>query len=623
MIADLLQHHPALAIVLTTAVVLMAGVLAQLFARRTGLPAIIFLLGAGLALGPGGLALIDPAIYGQGGRAIVALAVAIIVFEGGLSIDLNHLRHATRSVLMLITVGAGTTFVLAAAAAHLILDLPLKVAALYGAIVSVTGPTVIAPILRRLPLPHRLKTILEAESVLVDAVGVLLTASVFSYITGSADGVAAGLSQLVSHLAIGAAVGATAAIALKVGLARAATLPPEIVRLSVLATSLLTYGVAEACAHESGIAAVAIAGLIAGSLKLPHEETVKQFKGDLTLIALSLVFVLLAAGMDLGALVALGWQGVAVVLLLMAVIRPIAVALSTWGTRLTLRERAFIAWMGPRGIVAASMASLMTIELAAWNVQGGEAIGPLVLLTVILTVLIEGGMAGWVANRLNVMPKKILIVGGDEIARKLATRLSEEGEAVTLLDSDLTNVREAQAQGLQALHGDATEPGMLYQAGIGWCQALVAASPSDKANLLICQTAKGYGAGPRLIARVNDAKNASAFAEGGIETITLADAAVLTLAGLVTRPTTLPLLGLGGGTNPDRIVEVQVGNEHFAGRALRDLDLPVDCLVALVKHHGDVMIPDGQTKLAVGDTLTLIGGRDAVDQLRTRLESDV
>lgn len=623
MIATLFDHHPALAIALTTAVVLMAGVGAHVLARRAGLPAILFLLGAGLLLGPGVLGVVDPAIFGEGGRAIVALAVAIIVFEGGLSIDLGHLRHASRSVLMLITVGAATTFALAGLAAWALLGMPPKIAALYGAIVSVTGPTVIAPILRRLPLPHRLKTILEAESVLVDAVGVLLTASVFSYITGSAGGVAGGVVQLLSHLAIGLAIGATAAIALKLALARAAATPPELVRVAVLATALLTYGVAEACAHESGIAAVALAGLIAGSMKLPHEETVKQFKSDLTLIALSVVFVLLAASMDLGALAALGWQGVAVVLLLMAVIRPLAVALSTWGTSLSFRERAFVAWMGPRGIVAASMASLMAVELAAWDVQGGEQVAPLVLLTVILTVSIEGGLAGWVANRLNIMPKKVLIVGGDEIARKLAQRLAEEGEAVTLLDSDLDNVRQAQALGLHALHGDATEPGLLERAGIGWCQALVAASPSDKANLLICQTARGYGAGPRLIARVNDAKNAPAFSESGIETLTLMDAAVVTLAGMVARPTTLPLLGLGGERRPETIVEVQVGNEQVAGRALRDLNLPDACLVALLKRRGEVAIPDGGTTLAAGDTLTLIGEREAVEQLRTMLESDV
>lgn len=623
MIATLFAHHPALAIVLTTAVILMAGVGAHLVARRTGLPAILFLLAVGLLIGPGALGVIDPAIFGQGGRAIVALAVAIIVFEGGLSIDLHHLRHASRSVLMLITVGATATFVLASLAAWALLGLPPKVAALYGAIVSVTGPTVIGPILRRLPLPHRLKTILEAEAVLVDAVGVLLTASVFSFITGSAGGVAGGVFQLVSHLAIGLAIGAAAAIALKLALARAAVVPPELVRLAVLATALLTYGVAEACAHESGIAAVALAGLIAGSMRLPYEETVKQFKSDLTLLALSVVFVLLAAGMDLGALAALGWRGVAVVLLLMAVIRPLAVALSTWGTSLSWRERAFIAWMGPRGIVAASMASLMAIELAAWDVQGGELVAPLVLLTVILTVSIEGGLAGWIANRLNIMPKKVLIVGGDDIARRLARKLADEGEAVTLLDSDLANVRQAQADGLQASHGDATDPGALERAGIGWCQALVAASPSDKANLLICQTARGFGAGPRLIARVNDAKNAAAFAESGIETLTLADAAVVTLAGMVARPTTLPLLGLGAERRPETIVEVQVGNDLLTGKPLRDLDLPPECLVALVKRRGAVSIPDGHTTLAPGDTLTLIGARDAVEQLRTMVESDV
>lgn len=624
MITAAFAHHPSLGIVLTTAIVLLVAVAAQGLARRTGLPAILWLLVGGLVAGPHGLALIDPAVYGQGGRAIVALAVAVIVFEGGLSIDLHHLRHATRSVLMLITVGALTTFVLAAGAAWLLVGLPAKIALLYGAIVCVTGPTVIAPILRRLPLPHRLRAILEAESVLVDAVGVLLTASVFSYITGSAGGVDSGMLQLVTHLATGATIGAVAALALEVGLARAPALPAELVRLSVLATALSTYAIAEACAHESGIAAVAIAGLIAGSRGLPHEATVRDFNRDMALLSLSLVFVLLAASMDLAALGALGWRGPAVVLLLMAVIRPLAVALSTVGTGLSWRERAFIAWMGPRGIVAASMGSLMALELAAWDVQGSEPLGPLVLLTVIMTVSIEGGLAGWVAQRLRIMPKKYLIVGGDEIARKLATRLIEEGEPVTLIDSDAENVRLAHAAGLQAIHADATEPGRLVQAGLGWCRALVAASPSDKANLLICQLAKREAVAPaRILARVNDARNSPAFAESGIEALALADAAAATLAGLLTRPTAWPVLGLGGKEQHERVVEAVVGNLIFSGRALRDIELPDACLVALIKRGNDVLVPDGATVLALGDTLTILGEREAVETLRARVESDV
>lgn len=621
MIAELYTHHPALALVLTTALVLAVGVLALTAANRFAIPAILLLLGAGIVLGPEVLGLVHPEYYGTGLRAIVSISVAIIVFEGAMLIDVRQLRHSSRSVLGLITVGAGVTFVGAALVAHLLLGIPPKIAALFGAIVSVTGPTVIAPILKRLPLTHRLKTTLEAESVLVDAVGVLLTAAVFSYITASNLGVAGGLWQLVSNLAIGSAVGLVAVLALAFVLKRNRILPSEHVRLMVLATTLLAYSVAEALARESGIAAVAVAGLIAGSIKLPYEETIIQFKSDLVQMALCLVFILLAASMDLDSLVALGWQGPIVVLLLMAVIRPLAVTLATWGTDLTWAERGFIAWMGPRGIVAASMATLMSLELKAWGIQGGEVIGPLVFLTVILTVLIEGSGAGWVARRLNVMPKKILIVGADEIALKLAKQLVSEGESVTVVDRDAEQIRAAIAMGLNAVQGDAAEASTLAKVGAGWCSALVAATQSDKTNLLVCQNAMAKYPELRLIARVNESKNAEGFQKAGIEVLSLSDAAAMTLSTLVSRPMVLPLLR--ASEFGDVIVEVKVGNARIAKQSLASLGLPRECLIALLKRGRQVMIPDGKTTIEVGDTVTLIGLKAAVDQTRTLLESDI
>jgi Trk K+ transport system NAD-binding subunit len=391
--------------------------------------------------------------------------------------------------------------------------------------------------------------------------------------------------------------------------------------LIALAGVLLGYSVAEVLAHESGIAAVAVAGLLAGSIGLPHLETVKQFKGDLTLLALSLVFILLAAGIQPAALLALGWGGVATVLALMLLVRPIAVALSTWGTSLSWRERAFIAWMGPRGIVAASMASLFAIELRAWNVEGGDPIAPLVFLTIMGTVLIEGSAAGWVARVLRVMPKKIVIVGADDVARRLGRQLADEGEAVAVIDTDPDNVRLASEAGLAVIHGDAADPAVLSRAGLGWCQALVVATPSDKANLMIAQTAKGRYPAVRVIARLNDAGRAEAFAASGVETLSLTDAAVMSLAMMVTHPNTLPLLGLKSA-HADKIVEVRLDNPAFEAQPLRHLDLPKDCLVALVRRDGAVSVPDGDTRLRTGDVLTLIGDNEAVDGLRMRLEGN-
>jgi trk system potassium uptake protein TrkA len=219
------------------------------------------------------------------------------------------------------------------------------------------------------------------------------------------------------------------------------------------------------------------------------------------------------------------------------------------------------------------------------------------------------------------MPKKILIAGGDEIALKLAKQLSSEGEAVTVVDRDPEQIQNALAMGLNAIHGDAAEAAVLAKIDAGWCSALVAATQSDKSNLLICQNARAKYPELRLIARVNESRNAEAFQKSGIETLATSDAAAMTLSTLVTRPMVLPLLR--ASEFGDVIVEVRVGNARLAKQPLASLGLPKDCLIALLKRGRTVMIPDGKTHIEVGDTVTLIGLKAAVAQSRTLLESDI
>lgn len=618
--AVVLHQYATSALVLTTALVLLVGVVAQLIAKRVELPAILFLLGFGIALGPYGLGWIQPTMFGEGLRAVVSISVAVIVFQGAMAIDLRHLSHTSRSVLSLVSVGALTTLGLAAVAVHYLVGYPWLIALLFGAIVCVTGPTVIGPILARLPLPRRLKTVLEAESVLVDAIGVLLTAAVFSYITGSTGGAFGGLVQLGTNLAIGVGLGLGMGGGLALVLRREHTWPSQHVRLLVLAVALLCYALAESLAHESGIAAVATAGLVFGSVKIPYEETIKQFKGDLVQIALSLVFVLLAASVDLSRFRHFGWGELAVVLLLMFVVRPIAVGLATLGSAMSWREKAFVAWMGPRGVVATAMASLMSFELKAWEIHGADGLPGLVFLLVVLSVLIEGSGAGFVAARLKLMPKKVLVVGGDEIARKLALQLREEDEHVVLIDRDPVEVREALEVGLEAMQGDATLPEILEEAGAGWSHTLVAATASDKTNLIVCQAVRAEYPRLRLVARLNENKNAARFEELGIEMLSTVDATALTLTTLITRPTMLPLLK--GSAYGDVIAEVAIGNPRIARVPLKQLNLPKECLIALVKRGGRVSVPDGKTTLEPGDNVTLIGLKQAVEQTRLLLESN-
>jgi hypothetical protein len=270
-------------------------------------------------------------------------------------------------------------------------------------------------------------------------------------------------------------------------------------------------------ANESGIAAAAVAGLLAGAMRVPYEEAIREFKGDLTLVALSLVFVLLAASQHAAELWSLGWRGVALVTTLMVVVRPLAVGLATLNSGLGWRERAFVAWLGPRGIVAASLATLMGLELEAWKIQSSGDLAPLTFLTVLLTVLIEGGLAGRVARWLGVLPKQVLVVGGADMAVQLACKWAEDGEAVTMVATSPADLTSARAAGLLATLAGAMDAGALERAGLAWTHTVVAAMPGDEANLAVCELVRARLPDARLVAHVNDADRLAAFRDLGVE----------------------------------------------------------------------------------------------------------
>ncbi|MBM3267207.1 MAG: cation:proton antiporter [Candidatus Sericytochromatia bacterium] len=614
------SHYPSLGIVSTVALVLWAGLLGILVARRTGIPAILFFLAFGVLLGPDFLGLVVPERFGDVGlRAIVSICVAIVVFEGAMKIDLRQMRRTPAAVVGLVTVAPLLTATGAACAAHWIGGLGWRTAAVFGAIVSVTGPTVINPILRRIRVGPRLRAILEAESVLVDAVGVLLTAAVFTFITAADQTLAGGGLRLVGHLAIGGGIGLAAAIASVAGLRRLRSMSGAAVHVWVLATALIAYSAAEVAAHEAGIAAVAVAGLVIGSREFPGARSARNFKESLTLLALVMVFLLLAAGQNVGSLTELGWGGLGTIVALMFLVRPISTFLATAPSALSWRERAFIAWMGPRGIVAASLASLMAVELKAWGMAGGEALGSLVFLTVLVTVVVQGGLAGQVARRLGVIPKPVVVVGGDETARWLARHLHRQGEAVILVDRDPTLLEDLEGEPFEVWVGDLAAPRDLARVLGSDPTCMVAATASDKANLLICQQVRAKDARIRLVARLADGRLSDAFRALDIEVLCEPEGAGLALAHKVTRSTVLELLS--SPLQAEAVAEVRL-----AGTArplsLAESGLPPNCLVVLVKRDGALLVPNGGTVLQPGELVTLVGKAADLAEARRRLEGE-
>lgn len=608
----------ALAGLAVIVMVLLVGTTAQIVAERLGVPATGPLLIAGLLLGPAVLGIVQPSLLGESLRAIVRAAVAVCIFEGGLLLDLGELRRTSRAVVGLVTVGLFITTGLAGTLAHALLALPWKAAFLFGAIISVTGPTVITPILRKVRVNARVRATLESESVIADPLGVILAALVFTAIL-SPGGFSAAIDLAAKTFLTGLVVGSVAGGAVWLAANRFRVLPAKFARLMILSMALLAYTVAEVIAHEAGVLAAAIAGIAVGSLDIPHKQQIEEFKGDIASIAISAVFILLASSLEPADLTGLGWRGLALIILVMVLVRPARVFLSTLGSELRTNEKTFIALLGPRGIVAASVATFFSLELSdAGHTESRELVA-LVFGVVLATVLVQGSAAGWLARRLRVMARTTIIVGADETGRLLASGLGMAGEVVSLLDTDPDLCAEAmELPNVRVYCADATSPDELRRAGVDDAKCLVAATPSDAVNLLVCQVAQASFGVPRLVARANSAANLAAFEAAGIETMSPASAAATILENMVLRPSLFRLLM--AGVRSDHVAEARVGTPETVGRTLADLHLR-GCVVAVVRRGDTLIAPSGTTRLRDGDVLTLLGTENAIRRARELVES--
>lgn len=612
---SLKTESAVMAMMFTLVMVMIIGTSAQILAERIRIPATGPLLIAGLIFGPGVIGLIQPQILDEGVRLIVKMAVAIIIFEGGLLLNVYELRHSTRAVAGLITVGLPITTVLAGLLARYVMGMSWEIAILFGAIVSVTGPTVITPILKKINVNRRVRTTLESESIIADPLGVILAALIYTAITdrGTWDYVAA---HAVETVAAGALTGIFTALFIYLIANRFHLLPVKYARIIILSAALVSYTVAELFAHEAGVLAAAIAGIAVGSLDIPHKEEVEEFKGDLVSIAISAVFVLLAASLKIEDLASLGWKGVATVVLLMVLVRPIRVFVSTFGSELNSREKLFISFLGPRGIVAASVATFFSIELIEHGyVQDGKQLVSLVFAVILGTVLIEGTFAGRLAKFFGVMPRLTVIVGADETARLLAEKLTGAGESVTMIDNNEENAAEARKlKGVSVFCDDATNTSVLKKAGAPTAKCVIVATSSDKVNILIAQVIRSNYGEKRIVARANSTSNVAAFVEAGIETMSPVQASVTILENMVLRPSLFKLLAT---KKPDdeTIDEVRVQANRSIGKTLAALSLR-GCLVVGIRRDGKMMLPSGTTVLRFNDILTLLGDEKSLERAK-------
>jgi NhaP-type Na+/H+ or K+/H+ antiporter len=474
---------------LTIPALLGLGFLCQWLAWRLRLPAILFLLLAGIAVGPASGVLDPDALLGEALFPLVSLGVAIILFEGSLGLRFSELRGVAPAVLQLVSTGAVISLLGLAVAAHYLADLPWGLALLFGALTCVTGPTVVAPMLRTVRPNARIANVLRWEGIVIDPIGALFAVLVFAWIAQGLSDESFGTALLAFATTTGIGTVAGFAGGLVLGaLLRHHLIPEYLQTYATLVAVLVVFAGSNALAHESGLLAVTVMGLWLGNRPGLHVEHILDFKEHLSTLLISMLFILLAARLEWPSLQLLTAGGLLLAAAVLAV-RPLSVLASTLGSALSWRERARIAWIAPRGIVAAAFSALFALKLEAAGVAGAETLVPLTFMLIIGTVVLQSATSRPLARALKVSappPRGVLVVGATPVARAIGAALKTQGFEVVLADDDWIGIRAARMDGLRTYHGNPVSEHADVHLDLSGIGGLIAASTRREINTLAC-----------------------------------------------------------------------------------------------------------------------------------------
>ncbi|WP_442266317.1 cation:proton antiporter [Tenacibaculum sp. ZS6-P6] len=481
--------------------IIILGILAQWVAWKLKIPAILPLILIGLLVGPfaaeffnDGSKWIEPIWNGEKGLFpgeglfyFVSLAISIILFEGGLTLKKSEIRNVGPVITKLITLGSVVTFFGAGIFARYIFDLSWEMSLLFSSLIIVTGPTVISPILRNIPLKKDVAAVLKWEGILIDPIGALVAVLVFEFISVGGDSgfTQTALIEFFKIVLFGSTLGFVFAKGL-IFIVNRKFVPHYLLNVVSLSTVLLVFVLSDLLAHESGLLAVVVMGMVIANSKLKSFDELLYFKESLTVLLISILFILLAANMKMSELqLILNWKTVLLFALVVFIVRPLGVFISTHKSTLQLNEKIFISWVGPRGIVAAGIASLFGTKLMKQGVAGAEYITPLVFMIVLGTVLLNATTARMLAKMIGVFLKKseaIVFVGASKSARLIASYLKKNNRRVILLDSNKDYVNQAKEMGMEAFNIDIYNDNLDNNVELNDVGYLIAMTGSDVIN---------------------------------------------------------------------------------------------------------------------------------------------
>lgn len=508
-------HDPANFILALTLAVGVGAFLITM-ARRLGLPSIVLLLAGGVILGPEMMGIVKPSDLGDTLSVLVALFVGIILFEGGLTLDLNGYKSTSTIIRRLLYIGVAITWGGGALAIFLIFGLPLTFSLLAASLTIVTGPTVITPLLRRIRVKANLHHILHWEAVLIDPIGAFIAILCFELMVEGMSTMA--WSNLLVRIVVGIALGIIGGRLIAIPIKRG-WVADDLLNVFTLGSATLLFGVAEAIKGEAGLLVVTVAGLSLGSTGMEALKKIRTFKKEIVDLLIGTLFILLSARLEFAQFAGFGWQGLFLLGVILFVVRPLSVWVCSAGLSMTWREKAFLSWVAPRGIVAASIASLFTLA-AKEKIEARKEDPPIeetvtdyavpepdpqfletfTYSVIVGTVVLQGLSAGWVAKLLKLQedaPRGWLIVGAHPFARIIAGFLMEKAKApVLLVDGNRKSVGEARAAGYRALYTDARDVAALEERGeLQGIGNLLALTDNEDLNSLLCQRwSEAFGA---------------------------------------------------------------------------------------------------------------------------------